>query len=156
MKSQKASKSKKNNPAAVLFRDVFIGGKGYQTVKGEKTPFPIFTVFCTIAITVLFLILVFSFIKVSEISSEIASMKKEMITLSAKKDKLQGELDHQYSFREIENTAAALGLSKENGQKILLENEASDTTPKAASPKGRGGNALLLLAKLNRYRNFFH
>lgn len=158
MKPQKAKPTKKN-PAAVIFRDIFIGGKGYQTVKGEKTPFPMITVLCAATATILFLILVFSLIKVSEISSEIASMKKEMITLAAKEDKLQGELDHRYSFQEIENTAAALGLSRENGQKIVLEKKMSDTDPDSVSPKTNSINSLLinaLYSRLRKFVNFFN
>jgi hypothetical protein len=152
MKSQK-TQSKKKNPAALLFRDIFIGGKEYKTVKGKKTPFPIMTVLCAAATTVLFLILVFSLIKVSEISSEIASMKKEMITLAAKEDKLRGELDHRYSFQEIENTAAALGLSAGNGQKIILEKELTDSDPASATSKRNGKNSLLMNALYGRLRN---
>ena len=152
MKSQK-TQSQKKNPAALLFRDIFIGGKEYKTVKGKKTPFPIMTVLCAAATTVLFLILVFSLIKVSEISSEIASMKKEMITLAAKEDKLRGELDHRYSFQEIENTAAALGLSAGNGQKIILEKELTDSDPASATSKRNGKNSLLMNALYGRLRN---
>jgi len=158
MKPQ-TTKSKKKNPAAILFRDIFIGGKGYQTVKGEKTPFPAITVLCAAGATVLFLILVFSLIQVSEISSEIAAMKKEMITLAAKEDKLQGELDHKYSFQEIENTAAALGLSKENGQKVILENKVPGADPDPSSGGTNIKKALLmnaLYSRLRKFVNFFH
>lgn len=152
VKPQKAQ-SKKKNPVAVIFRDIFIGGKEYKTVKGEKTPFPLMTVLCAVVATILFLILVFSLIKVSEISSEIAAMKKEMITLAAKEDKLQGELDHRYSFQEIENTAAALGLSEKNGQKIILEKELPDPASASASSKWSGKNTLLMNALYGRLRN---
>lgn len=152
MKPQK-TQSKKKNPAALLFRDIFIGGKEYKTVTGEKTPFPIMTVLCAAATTVLFLILVFSLIKVSEISSEIASMKKEMITLAAKEDKLRGELNHRYSFQEIENTAAALGLSAGNGQKIILEKELTNSDPASATSKRNEKNSLLMNALYGRLRN---
>ena len=148
VKPQKAQ-SKKKNPVAVIFRDIFIGGKEYKTVKGEKTPFPLMTVLCAVVATILFLILVFSLIKVSEISSEIAAMKKEMITLAAKEDKL----DHRYSFQEIENTAAALGLSEKNGQKIILEKELPDPASASASSKWSGKNTLLMNALYGRLRN---
>ena len=60
-------------------------------------------------------------------------MKKELITLSSEKDTLQGELDRKYSFEEIENTARDLGLSKGNGQTVILDEEktssAEENTP---------------------------
>lgn len=133
MKSEYSPKQKKQSSLAKLLRDIFTGGKGYRTVKGEKTPFPTAVVVCSFAATILFLALVFAFIKVSNISAEIAGMKKELITLSSEKDTLQGELDRKYSFEEIENTARDLGLSKNNGQTVILDEEktssAEENTP---------------------------
>lgn len=77
-----------------------------------------------------------------------------MITLAAKEDKLKGELDHRYSFQEIENTAAALGLSAGNGQKIILEKGAFPIPiPVSASSKRSGKNSLLMNALYGRLRN---
>lgn len=129
MESGNAPKRKKQSAIASLIRDIFTGGKGYRTVKGDHTPFPTAVVISAIAVTVLFLFMVFALIKVSRLSAEIASMKKELVTLASEEDTLRGEINRRYSFEEIENTAGTLGLSKDGGQKITLgeENE-SETT----------------------------
>ena len=101
MKSGSAPKQKGQNALLVLLRDIFTGGKGYRTIKGDKTPFPTTIVLCAAAVTVLFLALVFALIRVSAISAEIADMKKEIVGLASEEDTLQGELNRKYSFEEI-------------------------------------------------------
>lgn len=123
MKKREKQTKRKPNFISGLFRDIFVGGAGYQTVKGEKTPFPTLIVTIALVTTLLFLILMFSLIKLSVITSEIADMKKEITTLTSKKDKLLGEINHRYSFAEIEKTAAELGLAAENGQTVYLNPE---------------------------------
>ena len=91
-------------------------------------------VICAFAVTVLFLALVFVLIKVSAISAEIAQMKKELVSLASEEDTLQGELDRRYSFEEIEKTAEELGLSKDGGQKITLDEKNSSETDEQAEP----------------------
>ena len=111
----------KKNFIATLLRDVFVGGDGYETVKGERTPFPFAVIGIAVVTTALFLIIIFSLGRISELSSEIASMKKEMVTLSEKEDKLRGDLGHKYSFREIGSAAAELGLADDGGNLIILD-----------------------------------
>ena len=83
MKSGSAPKQKGQNALLVLLRDIFTGGKGYRTIKGDKTPFPTTIVLCAAAVTVLFLALVFALIRVSAISAEIADMKKEIVGVNS-------------------------------------------------------------------------
>ena len=134
MGSGNTPKQNKQSAAGTLIRDIFTGGKGYRTVKGEHTPFPAAVVICAFAVTVLFLALVFVLIKVSAISAEIAQMKKELVSLASEEDTLQGELDRRYSFEEIEKTAEELGLSKDGGQKITLDEKNSSETDEQAEP----------------------
>ncbi len=133
MKSGSAPKQKGQNAFLVLLRDIFTGGKGYRTIKGDKTPFPTTIVLCAAAVTVLFLALVFALIRVSAISAEIADMKKEIVGLASEEDTLQGELNRKYSFEEIENTAGELGLSNEGGQTIILDDTIQETAEQTES-----------------------
>ena len=133
MKSGSAPKQKGQNAFLVLLRDIFTGGKGYRTIKGDKTPFPTTIVLCAAAVTVLFLALVFALIRVSAISAEIEDMKKEIVGLASEEDTLQGELNRKYSFEEIENTAGELGLSNEGGQTIILDDTIQETAEQTES-----------------------
>ena len=133
MKSGSAPKQKGQNALLVLLRDIFTGGKGYRTIKGDKTPFPTTIVLCAAAVAVLFLALVFALIRVSAISAEIADMKKEIVGLASEEDTLQGELNRKYSFEEIENTAGELGLSNEGGQTIILDDTIQETAEQTES-----------------------
>ena len=133
MKSGSAPKQKGQNALLVLLRDIFTGGKGYRTIKGDKTPFPTTIVLCAAAVTVLFLALVFALIRISAISAEIADMKKEIVGLASEEDTLQGELNRKYSFEEIENTAGELGLSNEGGQTIILDDTIQETAEQTES-----------------------
>ena len=92
----------------------------------KKTPFPFITVFLALVSTVLILCTIFSVIHISELSAEIASLKKQSVSLEAKKDSLENELDHRYSFAEIIDTAKELGFSAEGGKVIYIEPDQED------------------------------
>ena len=47
-------------------------------------------------------------------------------SLEAKKDSLENELDHRYSFAEIIDTAKELGFSAEGGKVIYIEPDQED------------------------------
>lgn len=107
--------------------DIFFGGREYKTKTAvKKTPFPFITVFLALVSTVLILCTIFSVIHISELSAEIASLKKQSVSLEAKKDSLENELDHRYSFAEIIDTAKELGFSAEGGKVIYIEPDQED------------------------------
>lgn len=113
----------KKNPRGFfssLLRDIFTGGSGYRTIRGERTPFPIVTVACAIVATMLFLILIFSYIGVTELNYDIVKLKKQITSLEQEEEKLQNELDRLYPFPVIESVAESLGLSAENGETVIL------------------------------------
>ena len=102
--------------------DVFFGGREYQTKNAEKkTPFPLIPVALFIASTALILVTIFSVIHISELSSEIASLKKQTVSLASKEESLKNELDHRYSFQEIIEAVKELGFSKDGGKIVYIE-----------------------------------
>ena len=87
------------------------GGDRYNTVKAKsRTPCPIAFIIGMLIATILFMFIIFSFVQVSELSSEILNMKSEIKDLSAEAKTLEGRLDYKYSKSEIEETASRLGL----------------------------------------------
>lgn len=106
----------------IFILDIFFGGREYKTkADTKKTPFPFITVFLALISTVLILCTIFSLIRISELSSEIASLKKQTVALVAKKDSLENELDHRYSYAEIIESAKELGFSEDGGRVIYVE-----------------------------------
>ena len=104
--------------------DIFFGGREYKTkAAAKKTPFPFLTVFLAFVSTVLILCTIFSLIHVSELSAEIASLKKQKVSLYYKKASLENELDHRYSYAEIIDSAKELGFSEEGGRIVYVEPE---------------------------------
>ncbi len=125
----KKEKKKLGNIIVDFVRDAFFGGNEYETVKTEeKTPFPFAVVGGVIITTALFLMLVFSLIKASELSTDIASMKKELVSVSAKADNLEGEFSRKYPFTEIQQYAEENGFVANGGREVILPNEATETT----------------------------
>ena len=99
MKNQE--NKRKENFLAGLVRDVFLGGNEYRTVKGERSPFPISVIAGVIVTTLLFLMLMFSLIRMSELSTSISKMRKELVSVSAKAETLEGEFNRKYPYTEI-------------------------------------------------------
>lgn len=102
--------------------DVFFGGREYKTKNAErKTPFPFIPVALFIIATALILVTIFSLIHISELSSEIASLKKQTISLASKEESLENELDHRYSFAEILEAVKALDFVEGGGKIVYIE-----------------------------------
>ncbi|MBR6745168.1 MAG: hypothetical protein IKM00_08155 [Clostridia bacterium] len=127
--------SKMKQPASNKFSlktflaDVFFGGKEYKTRNAEKkTPFPLIPVATFIISTALILVTIFSIIHISELSSEIASLKKQTVALAAKEESLKNDLDHRYSFAEIIEAVKALGFSEDGGKIIYIEPKSNPDT----------------------------
>ena len=106
----------------IFFLDIFFGGREYKTkTDTKKTPFPFITVFLAFVSTVLILCTIFSLIRISELSAEIASFKKQTVSLYSKKASLENELDHRYSFAEIIDSAKELGFTENGGKVVYVE-----------------------------------
>jgi hypothetical protein len=115
----------------LFLSDVFFGGKGYKTQNAEqKAPFPLVPVALFIISTALIMTIIFSVIHISELSSEISSLKKKTISLAAKEESLKNELDHRYSYEEILEAVKVLGFSPEGGKIVYIEpNAERDVNP---------------------------
>ena len=106
----------------IFLLDVFFGGKEYKTKNAErKTPFPLIPVTLFIVTTALILTTIFSIIHISELSSEIASLKKQTISLADKQESLENDLDHRFSFAEIIEAVKSLGFSQDGGKVVYIE-----------------------------------
>lgn len=106
----------------IFILDIFHGGQEYQTTADyKKTPFPLKAVALFACATVLVLTLIFSIIKITDISAEIASLRRQTVSLAAKKLSLENELDHRYSFAEIIEQAEALGFAENGGRVVYIE-----------------------------------
>ncbi|MBQ8497498.1 MAG: hypothetical protein IJ489_08610 [Clostridia bacterium] len=114
----------------IFILDIFHGGREYQTTADYKrTPFPLKAVALFACATVLILTLIFSIIKITDISAEIASLRRQTVSLSAKKMSLENELDHRYSFAEIIEEAEALGFAENGGRVVYIETTNSEDAP---------------------------
>lgn len=125
-------KKKKNDSKKIktFILDIFFGGREYKTTSEKrKTPFPFTTVALAVVSTALVLSLIFSLIEISELSAEIASMKRQTVSLEIKKASLENELDHRYSFAEIIETAKALGYSADGGRVVYIETDGGEDNP---------------------------
>jgi hypothetical protein len=115
-----------NNPKKFSLKlfllDVFFGGREYKTKNAEKkAPFPLIPMALFLISTALILTTIFSVIHISEISSEIASLKKQTISLEDKQASLENDLEHRYSFAEIIEAVKALGFSQDGGKIVYIE-----------------------------------
>lgn len=110
----------------IFLLDVFFGGREYKTKTAErKKPFPFITLFLSLISTVLILCTIFSLIRISELSAEIATLKKQEVSLAAKAVSLENQLDHRYSIPEIRTFAIEkLGFSESGGKIVYVDTNA--------------------------------
>ena len=151
MKNQE--NKRKENFLAELIREVFFGGNEYRTVKGERSPFPIPVIAGVIVTTLLFLMLMFSLIRMSELSTSISKMRKELVSVSAKAEMLEGEFNRRYPYTEIIAYAEEHGLSADGGRVVILPDEEEADTDKA---KGEGSSMSVFHAIIQKISELFH
>lgn len=117
----KKSKKSKKKLIAEFFYDLLLGGKEYDTEIEKTAPLPFGTIAATVISTVLVLALIFSFIEISALSSDIGDLKKEAVALSSREGKLHDDLNHKYPHAELMEAIEALGFSANGGQIVILE-----------------------------------
>ena len=119
-------KKKKRNLKKVIrgfIYDLFFGGKEYETELEKAAPLPLNAILGTIISTALVLALVFSFIEISELSSDIGDLKKEEVALTTREGKLRDDLNHKYPHAELIAAIEQMGFSASGGQTIVLPEE---------------------------------
>ncbi len=111
---------KKENGIVSFVKSIFSGGQGYETETVRTSPLPKKTILMTVVLTVLVLFLVFSFIEISALSSDIAALKKEEVNLRSRETKLSDDLSHKYPEAELLEAIAARGFTGGGGQTVIL------------------------------------
>lgn len=110
------------------------GGTRYKTSPAkEKTPFPLATVIGAIAVTALFMFLIFSLVNLSDISGEVSSMRKELASLSEEEKTLSGQAEYRYSKLNVEENAEALGYGSDNYTNVYFDLHAAESEGGIAS-----------------------
>lgn len=112
------------------------GGVRYSTVKAKaKTPFPLSVIICAFAATVLFMFIVFSFVQVAELSSEISKMKSDINALSGEAATLEGQIDYRYTKSGIEKISSELGLTPSQNTTVYFAGENSEDVSEIIEPE---------------------
>lgn len=79
----------------------------------KKQAFPFSIVFMSLICSVLFMYMIFNYVKINEHTSAVSDLKSEIATLSAEKDDLTAKLDRKYDLTYIEEVAKdQLGMVK--------------------------------------------
>lgn len=133
------------------------GGDRYDTVREKKSsPFPITVIIGMLVMTVLFMFIVFSFVQVSELSSEISKMKSDIKALSAEAATLEGQLGFKHTKSQIESAASDLGLDSSRKTTVYFEGESSEDVSEVVEPESTLGGAIdtLLSAIAKNFNRF--
>ncbi|MBO5023793.1 MAG: hypothetical protein J6D11_05750 [Clostridia bacterium] len=110
-------------------------GTEYKTVSAEeKQRFPVTIIIAAIITTALFMFVIFSFMQISQIQTDIAEMESTIRSLEKEERKLSMELEGKYSSK-IESLAADMGLSGESHVTYYLEDESSSEVLEAVDPE---------------------
>ena len=97
--------------------------------------------------------LMFSLIRMSELSTSISKMRKELVSVSAKAATLEGEFNRKYPYTEIIAYAEEHGLSADGGRVVILPDEEeadADTT------EGEGSSMSIFHAIIQKISELFH
>ena len=93
-------KNKSGNIGSFLRKyttDVSSGGVKYSTVKtGEKKKFPIYTAACAILITAMLMFIVFSFVQVAQLRSDINRINSDISEMEKEISSRERDIDAKY------------------------------------------------------------
>ncbi len=84
-----------------------------KTVK-SKTPMPVGTIFMAVICTLLLMFIVFVGVQVSDYSSQVSDLSRELKGLIEKEEALNFELSQKNDLNYIEQQAQAMGMVKED------------------------------------------
>ena len=122
MKKRKHPKSKKKLVINFIY-SLFLGGKEYDTEIEKAPPLPLASILGTVISTMLILALIFSFIEISSLSSDIGDLRKEMVNLTTREGKLHDDLNHKYPHAELMEAIENAGFTPDGGQTVVLSSE---------------------------------
>jgi cell division protein FtsL len=122
--SPKYSKQKTSKKVFSLSSLSVIGGGGtrYKTIKEDsKRSFPIVEIITIALIAVLLTIIIMSFIKVSQLSTEVQNLQISISSMDKERAKLEGQVNSKYTRKIIKEKSGALGLGNGANSKVYLE-----------------------------------
>lgn len=130
-------------------------GTEYKTAPSEeKSRFPFTLVIGAAVMTVLFMFIIFSFMQISQIRSDIAQMQSTIRSLEKKERTLTMELEGEYSSK-IDSVAAEMGLSGESRVTRYLDDDNSPEVAEAVDPEDEGESTNTLMSAVSRsFRKF--
>lgn len=133
VKKEKPAKEKKakapKKPGFILrtIRSTYFGSVNNTVDATEKKRFPLLIIAGTAITTVLFMVIVSSFMQISQIQADMKKMEADIRSLKAEERKLSMELEGRYSSK-IESIAADMGLSGKYYQPNYLTDGNSGAT----------------------------
>jgi len=97
------------------------GGTKYRTIKdNSKKSFPIVEIITIILIAVLLTIIIMSFIKVSQLSTEVQNLQISISSMDKERTKLEGQMNSKYTQSKIKDKADAMGLGNGSNSTVYL------------------------------------
>ena len=106
----KKNKQKKSGPLFSLINYLRTSSSTNTEVSSEKKKFPILAILTSIAATAMFMVIVASFMQMSQMQAEMKALQSEIRSLNSEQRELSMELEGRYSSK-IESIASDLGLS---------------------------------------------
>ncbi|MCR5457612.1 MAG: hypothetical protein K6F14_06015 [Clostridiales bacterium] len=97
------------------------GGTKYRTIKdNSKKSFPIVEIITITLIAVLLTIIIMSFIKVSQLSTEVQNLQITISSMDKERTKLEGQKNSKYTQSLIKDKADAMGLGSGSNSTVYL------------------------------------
>lgn len=127
-----------------LTTDVPSGGVRYETVRsGEKKPFPFRLVIAALLITAMLMTIIFSFVQIARMRSEIGRLQSEIAGMEAEIAAKQRELDERYRDIAPDGPASDYGIADEKSTRYLPRTSEDEITLVLGGEKQTNGEAPL-------------
>lgn len=146
-KKEKAPKEKKQSLLSKTIESLRASSRSNTETSTEKKRFPLLAISATVAATAMSMVIVASFMQISQIQAEMKNMQAQIRELDATERKLSMELEGRYSSK-IESIASDMGLSGKYHPTYYLngsaeENSAPETSEEENGNKKKSENSLL-------------
>ena len=146
-KKEKAPKEKKQNLLSKTIESLLASSRSNTEASTEKKRFPLLAISATVAATAMSMVIVASFMQISQIQADMKNMQAQIRELNATERELSMELEGRYSSK-IESIASDMGLSGKYHPTYYLdgtgeENTAPETSEEEDESKKKSENSLL-------------